>query len=214
MFLLVFMPFSKIMSNADIIDNYLDAIEYSDKYSNCKKLSVGAVLVSKTWLFYGINGGQNINCKEGDSDNCRREYGVDELEQYRTCRSFCAEGDVLLSAEKNYKYFENCALITTLFPCSRCTKYIISSALTSGLKEIYFGAYKSDDGKARLQDEFYADLLIDAGISVNQIEYTGNGVYNIKFIERSKNDWDYYDEEGIALPKRWYFLQILCLITV
>ncbi len=195
------MSISKIMDDDAIIANYLDVIRYGEENSGCNKGHLGAGLFFKNGdVLYGANGVIEGSCREKGQDYCIREKSdIDPYVQYTSCPSLCAEGTVLWKSRFfNPQDIEDSILISTNFPCGRCTALMHLFALMDvGIKELYFGVYKEDE--PREKDIFYADMLIDAGIRVNQIKDIGGGVYEIVPICRSANSLKYYGRHGFKL---------------
>ena len=115
------------------------AQEYADEHSGCKKVSVGAVIVTNgtvPWLVFGANRAVPDLCK---STECRRIelYGEDSKNHRlpSDCRSIHSEIDAICNAAKLGISIEGATIFVTRYPCEACARAIISS----GIKMVCYG---------------------------------------------------------------------------
>jgi deoxycytidylate deaminase len=138
--------------------------EYSNR-STCNRRRIAAALAFEDGTVYlAANGSPTDPCNEKGIDYCTRTYdSFAELSEYPSCPSPCAEGSVILSAKADGK--EGGTLLTTDFPCERCTSILIDSGIVS---ELYFGVYKNY-GDQRGREFVYELWLSREGIPVYEV---------------------------------------------
>lgn len=127
------------MTRIEKVKEILDrAQEYADKTSQCKKVSVGAVIVPHNTKIeiYGANICYPMNCK---TDGCRRIalYGEDSKNHRlpSDCRALHSEIDSITQAAKFGVSIRDAAMFVTRYPCEACARAIVNA----GIKEVYYG---------------------------------------------------------------------------
>lgn len=113
--------------------------EYADRYSGCKKVSVGsAILINGTTetVVFGVNRTLPVPCREY---GCQREelYGEDSKNHRlpSDCRALHSEIEALTCAAKMGISVENATILVTRYPCEACARAIVNS----GIKAVYYG---------------------------------------------------------------------------
>lgn len=150
----------------DMLRALLRACEDYKENSTCNKRKIGAALVFPDGIaYFATNGSPIDHCTEKGKDYCTRKGdGFIEMPEYESCPSPCAEGSVVIMARLDGRKTKEGTLISTDFPCERCTNIIIDSDNVSGL---YFGDYKK--GNMRGRDLVYAMWMTENGITVNHL---------------------------------------------
>jgi deoxycytidylate deaminase len=171
------------MEEKIIRDVYNKCLENREKYSTCNKRKVGAAIIlpeivlpdHKIPVYYGVNGDLKDPCNKRGEDYCKREYGDAGMElQYFTCPSLCAEGSAILKAIIDERIIKNGIIVSTAFPCKRCTSMIIDK----GISELYFDEMKHNEVTEAM---LYIGWMVNRHISVNQI--TPKKIFNYNHLE-------------------------------
>ena len=166
---------------------YHECERYSEG-STCNKRKVGAALIlPDDSIYYATNGSVEDPCTRKGPDYCIREQGPGPIE-YFTCQSPCAEGAAMLKALGDSKPPTGGIIVTTYFPCERCTALIIDS----GISELYFGGFKNNESRPR--EWQYQVWMTENGVSVNQL--LDDGIHH-------------YDNRGVS----WTFRQLAIRTT-
>ncbi len=141
--------------------------------STCNKRHIGSALVFPDGIaYFATNGSMSNPCTEKGKAYCTREGdGFKEMPEYFTCPSPCAEGSTIISALKDGRKERNGAIVSTDFPCERCTNLLIDSGIVS---ELYFSGFK--DNKLRGRDYVYQIWMAREGISMNIV--IGDKIFN------------------------------------
>ena len=128
--------------------SYMDMASVWARYSYCKRLQVGALIVrDKMIISDGYNG-----TPSGFENICEDENGVTKPYVLH------AEANAITKVAKSGNSSEGSTLYVTASPCLECSKLIIQS----GIRRVVFrDAYRLTDG---------IDLLRRAGIEVEQVE--------------------------------------------
>ena len=156
--------------NNNAISALLEAVkETAVKYSECKKVQVGAVIFDYVCgipfpLAYGCNHTHPVSCKEY---GCKRVavYGEDS-DKHRLpsdCRAIHAEIEAIASAARKGVLIEGSSILISRYPCESCAKAIV----TAGIKEVLYG------GKQLISAETKA-MFDSARIDVIHIERRTN----------------------------------------
>ena len=126
------------MRNKTAVEIMETLLKYKEK-STCNKRKVAAALYFPGEIYYiaSYNGDHLNPCTDKGQDYCTREDGP-FLKEFLTCNSFCAEGYIIIDALKDEKELKDSTLITTDFPCERCTELIIGNKIP----RLIFGQYK------------------------------------------------------------------------
>lgn len=105
--------------------NYAELAELVATWSKCKKLKVGAVLISpdNRIVTTGVNGTLSDTCNICEDSEGKTKFGV-----------FHAEENVLLECIRQGKSSVGCIMFVTHTPCIQCTKLIVGA----GIKEVYY----------------------------------------------------------------------------
>lgn len=123
------------------VKEYLNmAQEFADKYSGCKKVSVGSILIpahtTEKIYFYGCNKTLPVSCR---NVGCRRVamYGEDSKNHRlpSDCRALHSEIDVLTAAGRMGIATDGATLVVTRYPCEACARAIVNA----GIKNLYYG---------------------------------------------------------------------------
>jgi len=115
------------------------------KMSYCKRLQVGAVIVSGDIVTYGYNG------TPSGAENVCEHIGVTKSNVLH------AESNAISKIARSTISSEDASLFCTHAPCNECAKLIIQS----GIKEVYYiNDYRSQMG---------IDLLKDNNIKVEKV---------------------------------------------
>lgn len=128
------------VSNHNEIERFLDyAQEYADKYSGCRKVAVGSILVPRDnpkIFIYGCNKSLPVSCRD---EGCRRIelYGEDSKNHRlpSDCRSLHSEVDAITQAARWGYSTDMARLFVTRYPCEACARAIVNA----GIKEVYYG---------------------------------------------------------------------------
>lgn len=131
----------------------LEAVEETAvKYSECKKVQVGAVVFATVCgtphpLAYGCNHTHPVSCKEY---GCKRVnvYGEDS-DKHRLpsdCRAIHAEIEAIASAARKGVKIDGCSILISRYPCESCAKAIV----TSGIEHVFYAGEQliSEETKA------------------------------------------------------------------
>ena len=119
--------------------------------SECKKLKVGAYIVSLTDKIVGIGYNRLVKGLEGQ----KSEYYGENNELITRPEVIHAEADAILNAS----YTKNCVMYITHAPCFECAKLIVHS----GIKEVYYN-------KIYREDKESFELLRTVGVKIKQID--------------------------------------------
>lgn len=105
--------------------NYSELAKLVASWSKCKKLQVGAVLISEEnrVITVGVNGTLSDTCNECEDSEGKTKFGV-----------FHAEENVLLECLRQGKSSKNSIMFVTHTPCIQCSKLIAGA----GIKEVYY----------------------------------------------------------------------------
>ena len=129
------------MTGLDIKELLSNAQEYANKFSGCKKVSVGSILIPKksnkgTVFIYGSNRSLPASCR---SIGCRRValYGEDSKNHRlpSDCRAIHSEVDAITQAAKWGYSTSRATLVVTRYPCEACARAIVGA----GIKTVYYG---------------------------------------------------------------------------
>lgn len=107
------------------IKNYSELTTHIANWSKCKKLQVGAVLVSEDnrVITVGVNGTLQDTCNDCEDSEGKTKFGV-----------YHAEENVLLECLRQGKSSKNSIMFVSHTPCIQCAKLIIGA----GIKEVYY----------------------------------------------------------------------------
>lgn len=147
-------------------DNVVISIyQYLEKYrekSTCNKRKIASALVFSDRAYFAANGSPADPCTAKGREYCTRK-GDDftEMPEYDTCPSPCAEGSVNIGAKVD-RVKEKGILISTDFPCERCTNIMIDAGIVSAL---YFGSFKN--GEPRPREIIYGSWLAKNNIAIH-----------------------------------------------
>lgn len=217
----------------DFISDRFEFLNWYKDFSHCNKRHVAAMLNLNGRNYVGLNGNRYYSCKEKGPDFCTRDkrYGL----EYVTCPSSCAEGSAILtalfdgvdssewSAEEIRTYLENKIenkalsggiLITTGFPCERCTSIIMDT----GISEVYFGRFKDENPMlntavtVRHKDALNIARMGFSNVTLHRIaeckDRYGNIVYKPEDIEPD-TDYEFFARKGMRTSAIDYFMDLL-----
>lgn len=114
------------------------AQKQADRYSGCKKVSVGAMIIPygmKAFML-GSNSCVPDTCK---TDGCRRIelYGEDSKSHRlpSDCRAVHSEIAAICNCARSGMRTDEATMIVTRYPCEACARAIVSA----GIKQVYYG---------------------------------------------------------------------------
>ena len=132
------------MENNDLLYGYLNSAQkYADKFSGCKKVRVGCLIICTdryatdiVYESFGANIGIGYNCLK---DGCRRIklYG-EASKDHRLpsdCNSLHSEINAIANAAKCCMSTRGATMFVTRYPCESCARAIVSA----GIKAVYYG---------------------------------------------------------------------------
>ena len=147
-------------------DNRPSWDEYFMKMANdvatrtpCLRRGVGAVIVKdRRILATGYNGVPTGLTHCSETGCLREQLGVPSGQRHEICRGLHAEQNAIIQAARMGVSIEGATLYCTHFPCVICAKIIANSGIS---RLVYRHSYP---------DEFSAQLLAEAGLSVEHFE--------------------------------------------
>ncbi|MBU4245905.1 MAG: hypothetical protein ABIF85_06795 [Nanoarchaeota archaeon] len=221
------------MANDFILDRY-EFLKGYEENSHCNKRHVAALLNLNGRNYVGVNGDEYCSCKEKGLDFCARDknYGL----EFVTCPSLCAEGSAILTAlfygvdssEWTVKdaraFLENKIadkalsrgiLISTGFPCERCTSMIMDT----GIGEVYFGQFKNEEHLpdsnvvVRHKDALNIARMGYSNVNLHKMTITrmdrcGKLYYEPKNIQADQ-DYEFFARKGMRKSAIDYFMELL-----
>lgn len=140
---------------------FLDIVELVSRRSTCLRRAVGAALVrDRRILATGYNGAPSKLQHCLDIGCLRDELQVPSGQRHELCRGLHAEQNAIIQAALHGVSVKDATLYCTNHPCVICAKMIINA----GIERIVIR-----DGYS---DKLAADMLKEAGISVETLEKT------------------------------------------
>lgn len=131
---------------------------YADRYSGCRKVSVGCAIVDGDRIV-------SLGANRSIPDLCKRrgclrveKYGEDSKSHRlpSDCRAIHSEVDAIIKAAQNLKGF---SAYVTRYPCEACARALI----TAGIGRVYYG------GSASISKET-EQMLEDSGVLVMKVD--------------------------------------------
>ena len=127
--------------------------------TTCMRRGVGAVIVKeRRILATGYNGVPAGLAHCAETGCLRQQLGVPSGQRHEICRGLHAEQNAIIQAARMGVSIEGATLYCTHFPCVICAKIIANSGIS---RLVYRHSYP---------DEFSAQLLAEAGLSVERFE--------------------------------------------
>ena len=141
---------------------FMDMAKMVGSWSSCFQANrqIGAVIVrNKRIITTGYNGAPAgvMSCVER-GECLRRKLNIPSGTQHELCYAIHAEQNAIIQAAKLGSSIEGATLYCTHFPCVICAKIIANSGIS---RLVYRHSYP---------DEFSAQLLAEAGLSVERFE--------------------------------------------
>ncbi|MBP1710799.1 MAG: deoxycytidylate deaminase [Deltaproteobacteria bacterium] len=138
---------------------FLDIVELVSKRATCLRRAVGAGLVrDRRILATGYNGAPSKLQHCLDIGCLREQLNVPSGERHELCRGLHAEQNAIIQAALHGVSTKGSTLYCTNHPCVICAKMIINAGITRIVIR---------DGYS---DRLAADMLSEAGISVDQLD--------------------------------------------
>lgn len=149
----------KINPRPDWDTYFLDIVELVSKRATCLRRAVGAGLVrDRRILATGYNGAPSKLQHCLDIGCLREQLNVPSGERHELCRGLHAEQNAIIQAALHGVSTKGSTLYCTNHPCVICAKMIINAGITRIVIR---------DGYS---DTLAADMLSEAGISVDQLD--------------------------------------------
>ena len=135
---------------------YIEKLSSLEQESLCCRRHVGAILVSENGLFYATaTNNPFIDKTICQKQGClRKKLNIPSGQRTECCRCIHSEANVIAQYAQKGISTKNAILYTSLFPCSVCSKLII----TAGIKQVVYLQDYSDDIGLQLFEESNVDL--------------------------------------------------------
>jgi hypothetical protein len=186
------------MNKLDALNYIMRTCEDLKTRSACCRRQVAAAYVTREFVYFGVNGNLAKPCLTKE-DCTRQKSDLFGIEQFQSCGSECAEGIAMAaSLEDMFREettLEGSILVTTDFPCERCSLTAALRMSTQGLNTLVFNRY--GNGGARGIKQRVCGLYL-GGVGIKGYQSDGMKIREVTL--RVEADLKDKDVDAVHVP--------------